>query len=63
MPVTIGTPASIDLFSLPGADVMVGDPTSRVAYGSVVVYDDDGDGTLDLAIPHRTPNGGPAAMT
>jgi hypothetical protein len=59
VPVTIGTQTSIDLFSLPGADVMVGDVTSRVAYGSIVVYDDDGDGTLDLSVPHRTPSGGP----
>jgi hypothetical protein len=53
-PVTIDTPATLDLFTLPGADVMVGDLTARVAYASVVVYDDkDGDGTLDLARPNR----------
>jgi hypothetical protein len=39
--------AELDLFDLPAADVMVGSVTSRVAYASVVVYDDrDGNGTL-----------------
>ena len=58
--ITLGQPAEIDLFSLPSADLMVGDVTARVAYGSFVVYDDrDRDGNLDLASPHRTPNGGP----
>jgi hypothetical protein len=60
VPVTIGEPATIDLFSLPSADLMVGDVTARVAYGSFVIYDDrDSDGTLQLARPHRTPTGGP----
>lgn len=60
VPVTVGTPASISLYSLPTADVMVGDITSRVAYASLVFYDDrDLSGTLDLALPHRTPTGGP----
>jgi hypothetical protein len=60
VPVEVGTPASLSLFDLPAADVMVGDITSRVAYGSMVVYDDrDGDGTLGLAIPRRLPGGGP----
>jgi hypothetical protein len=62
VPVSIGTPASFSLFDLPGADVMVGDLTSRVAYGSLVVYDDlDDDRTLDVAAPHRTrgANNGP----
>jgi hypothetical protein len=46
--------AAIDLFDLPAADVMVGDVTARVAYGSLVVYDDrDGDGTLTLGRPAR----------
>jgi hypothetical protein len=59
-PIELGVTGSIQLFDLPGADVMVGDVTARVAYGSLVVYDDrDGDGTLDLARPHRTPTGGP----
>ena len=39
--------ASIALRSLPPADVLVGGVTARVAYASVVVFDDrDGDGTL-----------------
>jgi len=46
--------ATIDLFALPSADLMVGDLTARVAYASLVVYDDkNGDGTLGLAIPFR----------
>jgi hypothetical protein len=58
-PVTLGAPASVTLYDLPSADVMVGDVTSRVAYGSFVVYDDrSGNGTLDLASPHRTASGG-----
>jgi hypothetical protein len=48
--------ATISLFVLPGADVMVGDVTARVAYGSLVIYDDlDGDGTLTLGRPDRLP--------
>jgi hypothetical protein len=57
-----GVPATIELFTLPGADVMVGDVTARVAYGSLVLYDDlNGDGTLSLARPNRlgNPGGGP----
>lgn len=41
--------AELDLLDLPAADVMVGDLTARVAYASIVIYDDrDGDGTLTL---------------
>ncbi len=41
--------ASIALRSLPPGDVLVGGVTARVAYASVVVFDDrDGDGTLEL---------------
>jgi hypothetical protein len=59
VPITPDAPASLSLFDLPAADVMVGDITARVAYGSLVVYDDrDGSGTLELATPHRTPSGG-----
>jgi hypothetical protein len=59
VPVTIGTPASVSLLDLPSADVMVGDVTARVAYGSIVVYEDcDNSGTLELATPHRLPRGG-----
>lgn len=46
--------AELDLFDLPGADVMVGAVTARVAYASVVIYDDrDGDGTLTLGRASR----------
>jgi hypothetical protein len=46
--------AALDLFDLPAADVMVGGVTARVAYASVVVYDDrDGDGTLTLGRASR----------
>jgi hypothetical protein len=52
--VTPGTPATLDLMTLPSADVMVGDVTARVAYGSLYVYDDrNGNGTLDLHEPPR----------
>jgi hypothetical protein len=44
-----GVPATIDLINLPSADVMVGDITARVAYASLIVYDDrNGNGTLDF---------------
>jgi hypothetical protein len=59
LPVTIGVPTTLPLYDLPSADVMIGDITSRVAYASLVVYDDrDNSGTLELALPHRTPAGG-----
>jgi hypothetical protein len=46
--------ATLALFDLPAADVMVGDVTARVAYASLVVYDDrDGDGTLTLGRANR----------
>jgi len=46
--------ATLALFDLPAADVMVGDVTARVAYASVVVYDDrNGDGTLTLGRASR----------
>ncbi len=62
VPVRLGERTSLGLVDLPGADVMVGDVTARVAYASVVVYDDvDGDGTLQLGRPHRTASGGDGA--
>lgn len=46
--------ASLALLDLPAADVMVGTVTARVAYASVVVYDDrDGDGTLTMGRANR----------
>ncbi len=65
VPVTLGVPTMISLQDLPSADLMVGDITSRVAYASLVVYDDRGsngamgDGTLDLALSHRLAGAGP----
>jgi hypothetical protein len=44
--------ATLELINLPSADVMVGDVTARVAYGSIYLYDDrNGNGTLDLRAP------------
>jgi len=46
--------AQLALLDLPAPDVMVGDVTARVAYASVVVYDDrDGDGTLTFGRANR----------
>ncbi len=60
VPVTAGGTAQIDLGSLPDADVMVGDITARVAYASLVAYDDrDHSGTLELARPNRLGGGPP----
>jgi hypothetical protein len=61
VPIELGTPATIDLTTLPGADVMVGDLTARVAYASFVVYDDrNGDGLFNLGSPNRPPQMGPS---
>ena len=58
VPIAASGPTTISLQQLPTADVMVGDVTARVAYGSFVLFDDrDGDGVLDLAFPHRLPSG------
>jgi len=52
-----GVPLELSLFELPSADVMVGGLTSRVAYASLVVYDDrDGSGALELARPEHLPS-------
>jgi hypothetical protein len=57
-PVGADGTAALPLFQLPSADVLIGDVTARVAYASVVVYDDrNGNGTLDLSQPHRAPSG------
>jgi hypothetical protein len=59
VPLAPSGPTTISLQQLPTADVMVGDVTARVAYGSFVVFDDrNGNGALDLAFPHRLPSGG-----
>jgi len=58
-PITPGVPATINLYTLPAADVMVGDVTARIAYASIVVYDDrNGNGILDLRHPVRQRRGG-----
>ena len=47
-------PATIDLVNLPAADLMVGDVTARVAYASLIVYDDrNGNGALDFRQPRQ----------
>ena len=57
--VALGSPAEIVLDELPAADLMIGDVTARVAYASLVVYDDrDHTGTLELSRPRRLPQGG-----
>ena len=57
-PIAADGTASLPLDQLPTADVLVGDVTARVAYGSLVVYDDrDGNG-LQLSQPQRTASGG-----
>ena len=59
VPITPNVPADLELFELPSAEVMFGDVTARVAYGSLVVFDDrDQSGTLELARTHRLPSGG-----
>lgn len=46
----------ISLYALPAADVLVGDVTSRIAYASLLVYDDRNDsGRLELGRAQRVP--------
>lgn len=46
--------ATIELYDLPAADVMIGDVTARVAFASVVVFDDrDASESLGLPRPER----------
>jgi len=53
-PIVPGVPTTIELVTLPAADVMVGDITARIAYASVIIYDDrNGNGALDLRHPQR----------
>jgi hypothetical protein len=60
VPIDVDAPTMLTLAQLPAADVMVGDVTARVAFGSLVVFDDrDDTGTLELARPLRAPPGGP----
>ena len=56
VPIAVDVPATLTLSQLPAADLMVGDVTARVAYASLVVFDDrDNDGRLDLSRPRRPP--------
>lgn len=58
-PITPGIPTDISLLELPAADLLFGDVTARVAYASLVVYDDrDHSGTLELARARRQPTRG-----
>jgi hypothetical protein len=65
VPARVGASApvgqSLKLFDLPAADVMIGDVTARVAYGSLVVFDDrNGSGTLELRRAAFAPDEGQA---
>ena len=53
-----GKLARLPLMDLPLADLLIGDLTARVAYASVVVYDDrNGNGVLDLWRATEFPSG------
>ena len=52
--IEVGSIAALPILALPAADVMVGPVTGRVAYASLVVFDDrDHSGTLELARPEQ----------
>jgi hypothetical protein len=58
-PITPGVPVDLTLESLPSADLLYGDVTARVAYASLVVFDDrDDTNTLELARARRLPTRG-----
>ena len=55
VPLVPGEPTSLVLTTLPSPEVMVGDVTARIAYGSLVVFDDrDHTGALELGRARRT---------
>jgi hypothetical protein len=57
-PVEPNVPTELSLYTLPSADTLVGALGSRVAYASIIVFDDhDASGTLELGMPHDTPSG------
>jgi hypothetical protein len=59
VPVTIGTPTTLPLYTDPSTDLLVGSITSLAGYASLVFYDDvDGDGTLGLSTPRPAQQGG-----
>ena len=52
VPLEASGTTAIPIISLPSAAEMVGDPAARVAYASLIIYQDgNGDGILDLAHP------------
>jgi len=52
VPLEANGTTAIPVISLPSAAEMVGDPAARVAYASLIIYQDgNGDGILDLAHP------------
>ncbi len=59
VPLSPNTPADISLYELPAADLLFGSVTARVAYASLVIFDDrDHSGTLELARARRQPTRG-----
>jgi hypothetical protein len=63
VPVAADGSATIELGSLPAADILVGDLTARVGYASLIAYEDiDGSGTLELGRPDRPGNRGGMGM-
>lgn len=59
LPLAPNGPTTIPIITLPAADVMVGDLTARIAYASLILYEDgNGNGTLDLRHPQRQRRGG-----
>jgi hypothetical protein len=58
VPAALGAPATLSLSDLPTADLFVGGITGRVAYATLIAYDDRNDNqTLDLSQPHQAPIG------
>ena len=58
MPLTLNEPFEFPLDNLPGGDVMIGSLSARIAYASLVVFDDrDHDGLLELRKTQRPPYG------
>jgi len=59
VPITVGTPTTLPLYTDPASDLLVGTLTSRAGYASLVFYDDvDGDGTLGLSSSRPAQSGG-----
>lgn len=58
VPLQLGAVTRLPLMDLPLADLLIGDLTARVAYASVVVYDDrNGNGVLDQWTATELPSG------